>query len=294
MARQDHGRAVSEGPGKLSTGSAAQGLQHPPSPTPCSLWRRSARWIFNGFDVLFTGQCLLCHEACGPKALCAPCLRGLPPILAACPVCALPRGARGQACDLCRATPPRWRRTVAPLRYEYPVDRLIQRFKYQGELAAGAALTAAMLLGPRPSPPVRDGASPWLVPVPLHWTREWHRGFNQARELARDLSRSTGWPLADDLVRTRRTRSQARLAGEARRSNLRGAFRWRGPPLDGRRVVLVDDVLTTGATAEACAMALQDTKAKSVDLWVAARALPQSIGPSRPAAPSAHDRASGR
>ncbi len=182
----------------------------------------------------------------------------------------MPLGRAGMACGDCLQQPPAWRLATAPLRYDFPVDRLVQALKYRRDLAAGSALAAAMLRGPLPDVP-RE-LTPWLVPVPLHWTRALWRGFNQATELALLLARATGWPLRHRwLRRRRRTPPQSALALADRQHNLDGAFRWHGPALDGRTIVLVDDVLTSGATAGACARAL--TGAASVDLWVAARAL---------------------
>ena len=121
-----------------------------------------------------------------------------------------------------------------------------------------------------------DDRQPCLVPVPLHRLRECRRGFNQARELALHLSRRTGWPIEDrGLVRVRATVAQAALDREARRQNCLGAFRWperRPPP---RFPVLVDDVLTTGATVEACARVLKRSGARELGLWIAARAAPE-------------------
>ena len=115
-----------------------------------------------------------------------------------------------------------------------------------------------------------------VVPVPLHRSRERTRGFNQARELARHL----GLPVAGALSRTRRTASQADLPAARRDANVRGAFRWRtGVPVNGAIVVLVDDVVTTGATLNACAAPLIDAGAKEVRALTAARAALRSDGP---------------
>lgn len=108
-----------------------------------------------------------------------------------------------------------------------------------------------------------------VVPVPLHRSRERTRGFNQAQELARHL----GVPLAGALSRTRRTPSQADLPAAGRHANVRGAFTWRPDvPVLGAIVVLVDDVVTTGATLNACAAPLLDAGAKEVRALTAARA----------------------
>jgi ComF family protein len=112
----------------------------------------------------------------------------------------------------------------------------------------------------------------WVVPVPLHWRREYLRGFNQAREIARHL----GPPVVDALVRHRATRAQVELAADRRRANVEGAFRirrgWFRPlNVTGRRIALVDDVSTTGATLEACARVLKERGASEVYALTAAR-----------------------
>lgn len=114
-----------------------------------------------------------------------------------------------------------------------------------------------------------------VVPVPLDAARRRARGFNQAEELARALALTVadGYPLATGLVRVRETRPQVGLDRAARRENVRGAFGWQGPPLAGGRVLLVDDVMTSGATAEACAAALKAAGAAWVGLVTVARAV---------------------
>jgi ComF family protein len=105
-----------------------------------------------------------------------------------------------------------------------------------------------------------------IVPVPLHWTRLWHRRFNQAAILAQQLARASGKPYAPQLLnRVKRTTSQVGLDAEARRMNMRKAFTV-AQPLDGKTVLLVDDVRTTGATLAACAMALKQAGAARVDV----------------------------
>jgi ComF family protein len=114
-----------------------------------------------------------------------------------------------------------------------------------------------------------------LVPVPLHYTRLVMRGFNQSGWLAQAVAAETGRQVAvDALVRTRRTPSQAGLAGRARRRNVSGAFKVRKAgwaAVEGKRVLLVDDVLTTGATLSACTRALKQAGARHVDVLVLAR-----------------------
>jgi len=119
----------------------------------------------------------------------------------------------------------------------------------------------------------RDEAFDAIAAVPLHWRREWHRGFNQAELLGREISRRTGIPLMKALRRARATPSQASLARSERRRNVAAAFRcrraaWR---LHGKRVLLIDDVMTTGSTAAACALALKRAGAARVAILTIAR-----------------------
>lgn len=257
MDRRTDGPAVSERPRPLSTCAAAWK----------SRWRA---WTRRKRDELLPARCLLCGDRSRGDALCGPCLRGLPGTISPCPGCALPLGHNGAAlCGACQLVPRPWLAATATLRYDFPTNRLVRALKFHGNLAAGAALVQAMSAGP--APVVTAGSRPWIVPVPLHGLRERVRGFNQAMELARPLGAQHGWKLVDGLRRIRRTTPQTRLDGKQRRTNLRGAFRWQGPSLEGRSIVLVDDVLTTGATLEACGRALGE--AAGVSVWVAARAL---------------------
>jgi ComF family protein len=160
---------------------------------------------------------------------------------------------------------------VSPLIYEFPVRQLVQQFKFRRNLAAGRALSE-LFTGhlSNTSTEFPNG----LVPVPLHGTRLFSRGFNQAFEIARHLHGKFQIPLVDyNLRRTRRTRAQAGLEADERRKNLQGAFSWHGDELSGRHIALVDDVMTTGATVKACARVLKKAGARRVDIWVLARAV---------------------
>ena len=119
----------------------------------------------------------------------------------------------------------------------------------------------------------RDQTFDVLVPMPLHWRKRWQRGFNQSALLAREVSRRAGIPVAHALRRVRNTSAQAGLTNAKRRANVSGAFRPSKPAvLRGKRVLLIDDVLTTGATASACARALKLAGAAQVTLLTLARA----------------------
>lgn len=146
---------------------------------------------------------------------------------------------------------------------------LIQVYKY-GKVATLARPLTDMLVAALP----RDERFDAIVPVPLYWLRKWRRGFNQSELLGRGLSRRTGVPFFTALRRTRSTSVQAGLSHGARRRNVAGAFGARGAShyLEGKRVLLIDDVMTTGSTGAACAQALKRAGASRVALLTVARA----------------------
>ena len=227
-----------------------------------------ARLLRRASLCLLAPRCLVCGEAgVDGLDLCPWCREELPWNEPACLRCALPLAA-GFDCPRCLAEAPPFTRAHAAFRYEFPVDRLLPRFKFHADLAAGELLATLMQwsLDPAQWPQA-------LLPVPLHRSRLRHRGYDQALELAKALSRETKLPLlASRLQRVRRTRAQTELGRSARRRNLFGAFALvPGPPLPAH-VALVDDVLTTGATAGECAHLLLDAGVARVDLWTVASA----------------------
>jgi ComF family protein len=172
-------------------------------------------------------------------------------------------------CARCTAHPPPYAASVAAFRYAWPVDALVRGFKYQKRLSHGrvlGTLLAEAVLA-------RGAALPdAIVPVPLHPARERERGYNQAWELARvagRVLRVAAWPTA--CARVRETPPQAGLDAAARRTNVVGAFAVRRD-VRGAHVAIVDDVMTTGATVAALAVALRMAGARRVDAWAVARA----------------------
>jgi len=218
--------------------------------------------------------CLLCDERAEPRLpLCPSCETELPWLGPHCAICALPLPAAGLICGACQKRPPAFARVEAPWRYAFPVDTLITRFKHQakwplgrllGELLAGHLQHAFAEGLPRPD---------CLLPVPLADGRLRRRGFNQAAMLARWLARPLRLPVDEELLRRPRdTPAQQQLDADARRRNLRRAFALAEPPrVAGRHLALVDDVLTTGATAEALARLLRRAGAARVDVYCLAR-----------------------
>jgi ComF family protein len=229
-------------------------------------------------DLLAPPQCLACGEAiAAADALCARCwpaLRFIDAPMCAC--CGLPLDfelGAGAVCGACAGHSPDFRRARAALVYDDASRPLILAFKNRDRTDAAPAFARWM---------TRAGAgllaeADLLVPVPLHWTRLWARRFNQAALLAYGIGRLAGVPvLPDALVRLRRTGKMGLLGRTARARNVAGVFAVRpgaAGRLAARRIVLVDDVLTTGATVGGCVRALKAAGVASVDVLALARAV---------------------
>lgn len=223
--------------------------------------------------VVFPGRCPACRGAVssplnGP--LCAECWETLPRHRQPLCTCGLPLGAPS-LCGRCRRglNPIAAGASLGP--YEGSLRTLIHELKYAGHRRVAARLAEALLQVPQTRRVLAGGVV--LIPVPLHPRRRRHRGFNQSELLARELARRVRLPtVVSALVRRKDTPPQTGLSATARRGNVRGAFAVRRRPrIEGRVVVLVDDVVTTGATAFTCAQVLKREGAKEVRLLTAAR-----------------------
>ncbi|WP_250627612.1 ComF family protein [Pinirhizobacter soli] len=216
-------------------------------------------------DRLIPARCLLCHAPGDGMDLCMACLADMGNNHHACQHCGLPLPPGLSLCSDCVRQPPPWSGAWVPFRYAWPLDLLEARFKFHGDQACGKVL-AWMWCAAEPPRQLPDA----IMPVPLHRSRLRTRGYNQALELARPLARHLGLPLLSCLRRSRRTTAQTELDAQARRGNLRDAFSVTGlvPP----HVAILDDVMTTGATMEACTRALLAGGATTVDAWALARA----------------------
>lgn len=215
-----------------------------------------------------TQPCLLCGGRVRGALLCAGCLDDLPrlPELR-CPQCALP-SPQGQICGRCLRHPPAFERTLAVYSYGFPVDVLVRQYKYQGALALGRFFAARLAEQVHDQP-----RGDVLLPMPLHPARLAERGFNQAAEMARQLSKTLGVPWQGDWCeRTRDTPPQAGLDLAQRKRNLRGAFRCR-TAVAGAHVILIDDVMTSGTSLDTLARAVLQAGARQVSSWVVARTL---------------------
>jgi ComF family protein len=223
--------------------------------------------------------CVLCHAESGAKLLCCACHADLPGLPPSCPQCALP--SPGNAlCGACLRRAPPFAAALAACRYAFPLDGLLHQFKY-GRRLAYAPLFADLIVDR-----VRQAGNglatvreipDCLAAVPLAPARQRERGFNQAHEIARRVSRQMDLPLLRCLIRTRHAPPQALLDWSARRTNLANAFVAR-PTVAGRSVAIVDDVMTSGATMHAAAQALRGAGAVQVEVWVVARTLLPSSG----------------
>ena len=232
-------------------------------------------------DLVFPPRCPLCGTAIGAQTgLCGGCWNELViPGEPACASCQRPFGeaqvSEGAVCAPCLADPPRHDGIAAGTLYGPGSRKLVLAFKHGRRIALApmlARLIAARL-------PILDGE--WIVvPVPLHRWRLWARGYNQAALLAREIARLTGARLAvDALVRTRRTPALGGLGRSARARTLSGAIAAsakRTVELKGAQVILVDDVLTSGATSDACVRVLKRAGAARVVVACFARVLDEA------------------
>lgn len=233
-------------------------------------------------------QCAVCH-GWPAEQVCQPCLARFMSGQPCCTACALPLPTLLPAepptaprfCASCMRQRPPMDATLAAVAYAYPWSALISRYKF-GEQPGWAGFFAGLLLR---TPGVAQAlgeldAQDWLIPLPLSAERLQLRGFNQSWELASALARQSRTPAQADtrlLLRLRHTRPQSQLGREARLANVRGAFQvdpLRAAQLDGRRVVLVDDVMTSGASLFAAAQALRDAGAAQITALVLARTAP--------------------
>lgn len=232
-----------------------------------SLWTRLS-------ELVFIPWCAACDARVGrDRPLCDTCAISLVPLGPACPLCAEPMaGPHSLRCRRCVASPPPFAAVLAPFRYGGELATALRRLKYQNRPDVGRSL--APLIGPM----LRAAAAECdvIIPLPLHRRRLAERGFNQSALLARYASHGVSTPLDQrSLRRIRATAPQSGLTGGARTTNVAGAFAVparRRERIADRTILLVDDVMTTGATMRAAATALHQAGAAAVVGFCVARA----------------------
>lgn len=216
--------------------------------------------------MFYPQRCLGCSERAS-DLLCAGCFEALPIIeKPVCRRCALPTAFDTPVCESCKGAELYFDAARAPLRYEGVGQELVHALKYRGYMPVVPKVAAPLM--------VESLSGAWsfdaVVPVPLHRFRLARRGFNQASEIAREVAGSLEARYSETLWATRRTRDQVELSAAERRDNVAGAFRAEGRV--GGKILLVDDVLTTGATLSACSEALREAGAAEIHALTLCRA----------------------
>lgn len=208
-------------------------------------------------DLFYPQRCVGCERRAA-DVLCRPCFEALPEVgRPVCGRCGLPTAFATFVCEGCKNVDFGFQSARAPLKYEGVGKEIVHALKYRGYRRVVERLAAPLMLR------VVDGESfDAVVPVPLHRSRLRKRGFNQAKLLARGVAQKINSSVSDTLEVVRRTRDQVELSAAERRANVAGAYRARGPL--GGRILLVDDVFTTGATMSACAETLVRSGAREV------------------------------
>lgn len=220
------------------------------------------------------GQCVACGAGFQGQGLCPACLKALPYNRQHCRQCALPLAFapdKPVLCGECLKHPPSFDRVITPLRYQFPVNRLISRYKYSHQRSLGRPLISVLVSEVRIHLSLSSTLRPdILIPSPMHPAKQRKRGFNQAEDIAELLSLSLDVPWSVTLVtRLHAGTAQSGLNRQQRLANLRGAFVVTGRPPP--RIAIIDDVVTTGATARVLAQALKTAGAKEVEVWALAR-----------------------
>ncbi len=228
-------------------------------------------WLNINPFKLSIAPCLLCGTAnSGSFGICPACEQALPGNKSCCHRCArpVPQSSHSQLCGQCLDSPPDYQHTQAPYLYAAPLDALITGLKFRQQLQHARLLGGLLAQHLQKKAAARPDC---IVPVPLHPSRLRERGYNQALELARPVARSLGIKLEKNLVqRVRQTRPQTDLKLASRAANLRHAFRISQTP-GYQHIAIVDDVITSGHTANALAQTFRKVGVEKVTIWAIAR-----------------------
>ena len=219
------------------------------------------------YSKLMPIPCRLCGTACQSHAICNPCMDDLPLLGPACPRCAHPI-TRSQLCGQCLSSPPEQDISLSLFRYQEPITQLIADLKYHNRLNLCTFFAHQM------SEQLANNKLPeLLIPIPLHPNRLVQRGYNQSLILAKALSKNLSIPISNEhLIRTIDTQSQSSIAYKQRKNNIKHAFKLINNKLPAH-IALIDDVLTTGHTANAAAKLLRQAGVETIEVWTIARTL---------------------
>lgn len=226
-------------------------------------------------------KCLLCASTLQNGLLCLGCQMDLPHLSHKnlCQQCGLQIESLSNFCGHCLHQPPLFDRSIIPFAYEYPLNGLIHQFKYRRHLTCGKLL--GQMLAEHLKHYAHDDdawlAPDLLIPAPMHWLKRWQRGFNQAEFLAQHVALELDIPLATRMVkRTHKTPAQKELTRAERQQNLRKAFvisEKNRAHIIGKRIAIIDDVVTTTATVRELSQLLMKAGAKEVQVWALARTM---------------------
>jgi len=228
------------------------------------------KWLWAGLDLLYPPEC----GGCGKSGYrwCPDCQKNVLPVSdPKCDLCGLPQETQG-VCASCRQEPASYQALRSWLVFEGSIRKAVHRVKYRRDLGLGDSLATQML----PYLTSLDWPIDIVTPVPLGKKRYRQRGYNQVGLIARPLALAQGWDYAPRVLRrARETISQVGLSASERKRNVRGAFVADSQRVRDRRILIMDDVVTTGATLAACAQALMGGGAREVYALTVARALPR-------------------
>ncbi len=217
-------------------------------------------------------ECPLCLQSTQSSLhfICNDCINRLPYLSNVCDICALPIAASQSVCGQCLKSSPRFDKAVIAFHYESPISEFIQSIKFNANFTSVKLLTDSLVTQIQDR--YRSSSLPQtIIPVPLHPKRTRQRGFNQALEIAKQLNKSLPISISKQLVsRVINTAPQLNLSAKERHKNLKLAFKINRPPPN--HCAILDDVMTTGSTAQVIANELKKAGAKQVDIWCVARA----------------------
>jgi len=221
------------------------------------------------YSKLLSTPCLLCGTHTNQVSICTSCAHSLPQLAHVCQRCALPIPL-GKHCGQCLIKPPIRHLTFCLYSYQSPIDQLIAALKYHDQLSVSDFFAQQFLTQLKAN---NHPMPACLIPIPLHPKRLRHRGYNQSAELAKTLSKQLNIPYDDrTLIRIKNTRPQTSLPYSQRKKNIHSAFKCQNQSLPNH-IALIDDVLTTGHTADMAAKTLIQNGVKKVELWTIARTI---------------------